>query len=161
YSSRCSAKDSWLMAIFTFGEGYHNYHHEFQYDYRNGVKWWQWDPTKWTIWTLEKLGMVRGLRRVPEEKILLAQLAETRRRISERVALPPHALSFRLLEMLQASHNRLHELGERWGDLRADYASRADAQIESLRAALAELRREIRHAVDLLALVPAPVYSQT
>ena len=30
YSSRCSARDSWIMAIFTFGEGYHNYHHEFQ-----------------------------------------------------------------------------------------------------------------------------------
>jgi cytochrome b involved in lipid metabolism len=44
------------MALFTFGEGYHNYHHEFQYDYRNGVKPWQWDPTKWLIWILSKLG---------------------------------------------------------------------------------------------------------
>jgi stearoyl-CoA desaturase (delta-9 desaturase) len=34
------------MALLTFGEGYHNYHHEFQHDYRNGVKPWQWDPTK-------------------------------------------------------------------------------------------------------------------
>ena len=32
------------MAIVTLGEGYHNYHHEFQYDYRNGVKPWQIDP---------------------------------------------------------------------------------------------------------------------
>jgi len=32
------------MALFTFGEGYHNYHHEFQHDYRNGVKPWQWEP---------------------------------------------------------------------------------------------------------------------
>jgi stearoyl-CoA desaturase (delta-9 desaturase) len=46
YSSKCSARDSWLMAIVTLGEGYHNYHHEFQYDYRNGVKPWQFDPTK-------------------------------------------------------------------------------------------------------------------
>ena len=29
YSTRCSARDSFLMALFTFGEGYHNYHHEF------------------------------------------------------------------------------------------------------------------------------------
>ena len=60
YSSRCSARDSWLMAILTFGEGYHNYHHEFQHDYRNGVKPWQWDPTKWLIWTLSKLGLTAG-----------------------------------------------------------------------------------------------------
>ena len=69
YSTRCSARDSFLMAIFTFGEGYHNYHHEFQHDYRNGVKPWQWDPTKWLIWTLSKLGLTSGLRRVPAEAI--------------------------------------------------------------------------------------------
>jgi stearoyl-CoA desaturase (delta-9 desaturase) len=69
YSTRCSARDSFLMAILTFGEGYHNYHHEFQHDYRNGVKPWQWDPTKWLIWTLSKLDLTSGLRRVPSEAI--------------------------------------------------------------------------------------------
>ena len=73
YSSRCSARDSWLMSLVTFGEGYHNYHHEFPYDYRNGVKPWQFDPTKWIIWTLSKVGFTRNLRRVAQEKILLAQ----------------------------------------------------------------------------------------
>jgi stearoyl-CoA desaturase (delta-9 desaturase) len=79
YSSRCSARDSWQMALLTFGEGYHNYHHEFQHDYRNGVKWWQWDPTKWTIWLLSKIGLTQQLRRVPNEKILEAELQETQR----------------------------------------------------------------------------------
>ena len=46
------------------GEGYHNYHHEFQHDYRNGVKAWHWDPTKWIIWSFSKLGLVSHLRRV-------------------------------------------------------------------------------------------------
>lgn len=73
YSTRCSARDSWIMAMLTFGEGYHNYHHEFQHDYRNGVKPWQFDPTKWAIWAMSKVGLTRGLRRVPEEKILEAQ----------------------------------------------------------------------------------------
>jgi stearoyl-CoA desaturase (delta-9 desaturase) len=73
YSNRCSARDSFLMALFTFGEGYHNYHHEFQHDYRNGVKPWQWDPTKWIIWTFSKLGLVNGLRRVPAETIAVAE----------------------------------------------------------------------------------------
>ena len=73
YSTRCSARDSLLMAVLTFGEGYHNYHHEFQHDYRNGVKPWQWDPTKWLIWTLSKLGLTTGLRRVSREAISSAQ----------------------------------------------------------------------------------------
>ena len=56
--------DSLFLALLTMGEGYHNYHHEFQHDYRNGVKPWQFDPTKWLIWTLSKLGLTRNLRRV-------------------------------------------------------------------------------------------------
>ena len=74
YSKKCSARDSWLLALFTLGEGYHNYHHEFQYDYRNGVRPWHVDPTKWIIWTLSKLGLVRNLRRASPEKIRAAQL---------------------------------------------------------------------------------------
>ncbi len=69
YSNRCSARDSFLLALLTFGEGYHNYHHEFQNDYRNGVKPWNWDPTKWLIWTLSKFGLANGLRRTAAEMI--------------------------------------------------------------------------------------------
>jgi stearoyl-CoA desaturase (delta-9 desaturase) len=73
YSTRCSARDSFVLALVTFGEGYHNYHHEFQHDYRNGVKPWNWDPTKWIIWSLDKLRLVSGLRRVPVGVIQSAQ----------------------------------------------------------------------------------------
>lgn len=166
YSDRCSARDSWIMALFTFGEGYHNYHHEFQHDYRNGVKWWQWDPTKWTIWTLDKLHLVRGLRRVPEEKVLLSQLADTRRRLNARLACQKTVLNDRLRELLQTSDTKLHQLGERWAILKAQYAEkagalkheyteRAIAQYEEAKAALAEIRREVQQALRLLELAPA------
>ena len=69
YSTRCSARDSFFMALFTFGEGYHNYHHEFQHDYRNGVKPWEWDPTKWLIWSFSKIGLTSGLRRARAELV--------------------------------------------------------------------------------------------
>ncbi len=75
YSKKCSARDSWIMALVTFGEGYHNYHHEFQHDYRNGVKPWHWDPTKWVIWTLSKIGLTNDLRRVSADKIAEAEAA--------------------------------------------------------------------------------------
>jgi len=81
YSTKCSARDSFFLALLTLGEGYHNYHHEFQYDYRNGVKPWQMDPTKWVIWMLSKLRLVRGLRRASADKIRSAQ-----RDIGERAA---------------------------------------------------------------------------
>ena len=161
YSNKCSARDSWFMAIFTFGEGYHNYHHEFQHDYRNGVKWWQWDPTKWTIWTLEKLHMVEGLRRVPEDKILLAQLADARRRLGEKLVCPKVSANARLHELLRSSDAKLHEIGERWtalkaqyaekaGAMKAEYAERATAQFDEAREALEEMKRELRQALRLL-----------
>jgi stearoyl-CoA desaturase (delta-9 desaturase) len=161
YSDRCSARDSWIMAIFTFGEGYHNYHHEFQHDYRNAVKWWQWDPTKWTIWTLSKLGLVHGLRRVPEEKVLLSQLADTRRRLGARLACAQTAKNARLHHLLMASDAKLHQLGERWAALKAKYAEKAAAlkveyseramlQYDEAREALAEMRREVHEALNLL-----------
>src|SRR5438067_2025591 len=110
YSSRCSARDSWLMALFTFGEGYHNYHHEFQHDYRNGVKPWQFDPTKWTIWLLQKVGLAGQLRRVPSEKILLAELQETQRSVQEKLAVvstmdAAHALLLMINERLEQLMN--------------------------------------------------------
>jgi stearoyl-CoA desaturase (delta-9 desaturase) len=150
YSGRCSARDSWLMAFFTFGEGYHNYHHEFQYDYRNGVKWWHWDPTKWTIWTLGKLGFVRDLRRVSDEKILLAQLAETLRQVEARLVCPKRPLSARGNELLVLAGARLRQLDERWTALKVEYAEKTDAQMEHIRESLAELRREVRAALALL-----------
>ncbi len=156
YSSRCSARDSWFMALFTFGEGYHNYHHEFQHDYRNGVKWWQFDPTKWTIWTLNKFGLAANLRRVPEEKILLAQLNEARRRLGARLACPERPLEARMREVLDAADARLRVIAESWTALKAEYAHKADEQLDSARAALEEMRRELREVLSLLERVGAP-----
>ncbi len=156
YSAKCSARDSWIMALFTFGEGYHNYHHEFQHDYRNGVKWWQWDPTKWTIRALQGLRLVRGLRRVPEERILLAQLAETRRRLSARLASAHSPPTDRVRELLQASDATLRELAARWAALKAEYAGLVDLRIRRVRDSLTELRRELRLAVSRLRMAGAP-----
>ena len=49
YTEENTARDNAVLALVTFGEGYHNFHHIFAHDYRNGVRWWQWDPTKWLI----------------------------------------------------------------------------------------------------------------
>ena len=166
YSSRCSARDSWLMAIFTFGEGYHNYHHEFQHDYRNGVKWWQWDPTKWTIWTLSKLGMVSDMRRVDEDKIVAAQLNEARRRVKSTLGNASLNLEAKRLELIKAAEVRLDELAARWAGLKEQYISRAEdlassaaeiteEKMQDVREAIEEMRTEIRTTLALLDGLPA------
>ncbi|OUS32113.1 acyl-CoA desaturase [Gammaproteobacteria bacterium 45_16_T64] len=74
YTNSNTAKDSTLLAFFTYGEGYHNFHHYFQTDYRNGVRWWQFDPTKWLINALRWTGLATNLKRVPTFKIREAQI---------------------------------------------------------------------------------------
>ena len=58
YSREHSAVDNYLISLLTYGEGYHNYHHSFASDYRNGIHWYHFDPAKWFIWTLYKLGLL-------------------------------------------------------------------------------------------------------
>ena len=147
YSDRCSARDSAIMALFTFGEGYHNYHHEFQHDYRNGVKPSNFDPTKWTIWTLEKLGLVSDLRRVPDEKILLAEMNEARRQAARKLGQPESINSL----LGQQMHDVLHQLSEQ---LSSNYAALELAMAEKAnvsRRVIEDWRRQTREFTALLA----------
>jgi stearoyl-CoA desaturase (delta-9 desaturase) len=130
-----------MMAVVTFGEGYHNYHHEFQHDYRNGVKPWQFDPTKWIIWTLSKLGLTSKLRRVPSEKILLAELAEAQRQMECRLesgTLPAPAHAY-----ISGAYERLQATARAWSEYKTQ-------QMEISREMLAELRDEVRAAISSL-----------
>lgn len=81
YSRKSSARDSFWTALITLGEGYHNFHHRFQTDYRNGVRWYHFDPTKWFVWSLARVGLTWDLRRMTPEVIHRARaevLAESR-----------------------------------------------------------------------------------
>jgi len=80
YTTRVSARDSSWIALLTLGEGYHNFHHRFQVDYRNGVRWFHFDPTKWWIWSAARCGLARDLRRVPRERIAAARVAASAER---------------------------------------------------------------------------------
>lgn len=73
YATDTSARDSAIAAVVTLGEGYHNYHHRFPADYRNGVRWYHFDPTKWWIWALSRIGLAWDLKRAPREAIQAAR----------------------------------------------------------------------------------------
>lgn len=57
YDSDNTSRDSWWVSLITFGEGYHNYHHAFPRDYRNGPLWYNFDPSKWLIFVLSLVGL--------------------------------------------------------------------------------------------------------
>ncbi len=62
-----SSQDSWYVSLLTFGEGYHNYHHTYPSDYRNGPRWYNFDPSKWLIFGLSSVGLATSLRTAPTQ----------------------------------------------------------------------------------------------
>ncbi len=58
YETRDNSRNSWWVAALTFGEGWHNNHHADQRSARHGHYWYEYDPSWWTIKTLERLGLV-------------------------------------------------------------------------------------------------------
>jgi stearoyl-CoA desaturase (delta-9 desaturase) len=87
YTESNTARDNGILAFFTYGEGYHNYHHIFASDYRNGIKWYQYDPTKWMIKSLSYFGLTKKLKMISIDRIEKAkaetQLAATTRKLSQ------------------------------------------------------------------------------
>lgn len=69
FDDRHTPRDHVLTALVTMGEGYHNFHHEFPSDYRNALKWYQWDPTKITIWACQQVGLAYNLQRFSQNAI--------------------------------------------------------------------------------------------
>jgi len=64
-----TAGDIWWMAIFLLGENWHNFHHAFPSDYRNGAKWHHFDVHKWIIYLMSKVGLAWDLERTPAVRI--------------------------------------------------------------------------------------------
>jgi stearoyl-CoA desaturase (Delta-9 desaturase) len=58
---------AWL-SVFTFGEAWHNNHHAFPTSYEHGMKRWQFDPSRYVIRGLEKMGLVWDVVRISPER---------------------------------------------------------------------------------------------
>lgn len=52
----------WWVALLTYGEGWHNNHHAFQYSARHGLKWWEIDMTWMMIRGLQFLGLAQKVK---------------------------------------------------------------------------------------------------
>jgi stearoyl-CoA desaturase (delta-9 desaturase) len=81
-----TARNSIITALLTLGEGYHNFHHEFPSDYRNGLEWYQYDPTKWFIRSLSHIGLTYDLQRFPMNEIDKGKLQMRQKKLNKEKA---------------------------------------------------------------------------
>jgi len=72
-----------FTAFATIGEGYHNFHHQFPMDYRNAIKWYQYDPTKWFISACKVVGLASHLKTFPANEIRKGQLTMQLKKLRE------------------------------------------------------------------------------
>lgn len=86
YTREISARGNLFLALLTNGEGHHNFHHEFPKDYRNGIKWYHYDPTKWAIAIGSWLGQAYDLQKTSENDIQKTRLTVAQQKIDEEKA---------------------------------------------------------------------------
>ncbi|EFX03072.1 acyl-desaturase [Grosmannia clavigera kw1407] len=86
FDDRNSPRDHVITALVTLGEGYHNFHHEFPSDYRNAIEWWQYDPTKWSIWLWKQMGLAYDLKEFRQNEIDKGRLQQQQKKLDQKRA---------------------------------------------------------------------------
>ncbi|MBC8261722.1 MAG: fatty acid desaturase [Planctomycetia bacterium] len=162
WSKKDTSKDSWICALITFGEGYHNFHHTFPADYRNGLKWYHFDPAKWLIWGGNKLGLTTNLKRteapVRWKKRLERQMDKYQESIVQTIPEAHSEWSIRV----ESACLRVEETLNIWSDKLREYrrAVKQGEVTESLLLSVKESRKAWKHSwrefMDLRKTMPIP-----
>ena len=137
YTKDKTARDHWVTALFTYGEGYHNFHHKFPLDYRNGIRHFHYDPAKWLIWALEKCGWATEVKRIPPRRIAHHMLQAQDVSEHDRLAQTKE----KLLQMIQ----RLETLDKDYRD--AMQAMSCKLTLKEQRKNLKAARRELKQGM--------------
>ena len=119
YATTDDSRNSFLFALVTMGEGWHNNHHWAPGSAAQGFRWWQVDASYYFLWLGEKLGLVRGLRRPPGRWREAAREADRTGRAFTSARL----------------HERVQSLTRRWAELRDSARLTAHEAIVELEAA--------------------------
>src|SRR5262249_40028949 len=124
-----TARDNWMLAPLTFGEGYHNFHHAFPADHRNGIRWYQFDITKWWLRAFQAIGFTWNLRRAHESAILMAKLRVEMNHLQRRYAEAgaPTTLWEQVQAQLHSGRKRVEAAVLQYQQAKAEYRHRKEA----------------------------------
>ena len=121
FEPESTARDSWWVAFFTFGEGFHNFHHKFQWDYRNGIRWYDFDPGKWAIKFLSYFGLTTDLRKVEEYQILKARFQGLKESIHLEYSKIPERMETLYNKKILEAQERSKGIYDAWHELEIEF----------------------------------------
>ncbi len=153
FNARVSARDNWLLALVTFGEGYHSFHHRFPADFRNGVRWYHWDPAKWVIRGLKTVGLASDLRTTSAPMIEGARLHAAVREAELHLDRAPSTIGEEVRRRIAIARETIEHAFQLWRQHLEERAqgSRWRTTRRQSQARLKEARRQWRSALELLA----------
>lgn len=114
FNAEASARDNWLVALATLGEGYHSFHHRFPADFRNGIRWYHWDPAKWFIGAAHRLGLASNLLATPLPQIEQARMRAALRVVEPKIATVSGSVAEEARRRLRVATEHLERAIEAW-----------------------------------------------
>lgn len=78
YATSDDSRNSWWLALLTFGEGWHNNHHRYCGSARQGFAWWEIDLTYYVLRAMAAVGLIWDLREVPQHILIEGRLGSAR-----------------------------------------------------------------------------------
>jgi stearoyl-CoA desaturase (Delta-9 desaturase) len=86
------SRNNFIIGLLAMGEGWHNNHHAFPRSANHGMHWWQIDPSAWVIAILERMGIIKSVVRISEERLAVRRIQhdhDEERNVLPGVVLPP------------------------------------------------------------------------
>jgi stearoyl-CoA desaturase (delta-9 desaturase) len=90
YGTEDDSRNSFILAMITLGEGWHNNHHRYQGATRNGFFWWEIDITYYLLRCLSWTGLIWGLKPVPAAVLAEGERADHRESVAAAQARHAH-----------------------------------------------------------------------
>lgn len=151
YSDAQSARDNWVTALFTYGEGFHNFHHQFPKDYRNGIRFYHFDPTKWFICGMSYVGLAFDLYKVRAHHILKYKIKMDEKHLMQQTIENAEAfighlghISKFIYEKLMQVLAQLEELEKNYEQLKRIKVEYMAGKMQDYRMRLAQHRKHLK-----------------
>ncbi|HXI11655.1 MAG TPA: acyl-CoA desaturase [Thermoanaerobaculia bacterium] len=131
YPTTDDSRNSFIFALVTMGEGWHNNHHHYPGSAAQGFRWWQLDGSYYVLLIAEKLGIVKGMRRVPA-------------RIVEAAGKYVNATTANVSTAGDRVHEKIEQLSIRWAELKSSAQIAAHHAVDEYEAATESAAARLR-----------------
>ncbi len=152
YSETQTARDNWVTALFTYGEGFHNFHHQFMFDYRNGIRFYHFDPAKWLIKSLALLGLAKDLKRATPKQILRYTVRIDEHHTLSTIKQYSDTLAQHTERLMQPLRESILQAASHLDQLEKDYIALKTRKLDYLKGKMAEYQTLIKEKKEQVKL---------